>query len=310
MPSKNNIKNKAQLSHNKHTFGAERGCQKKKKRRAQKQQEAERAEKKEEKGGTRQGPLGDGDLNVLLLGEGDFSFAAALALEWGACDKGDKLTASGLSSESAALKTEGTDDNIETIKAFGGLVLHRVDATALHACDALQQTKKKGRHFDRIVFNFPCSSAGGHKARPADLVIADQQALLRGCFKSVLSGKLLATLGQIHITLRPADASKWDLVTLAKLAGLRVHSCGPFDASKYQGYVSPHLDTPAVTYALVVASPPAAKLEAEAKSAKIAAVAKAHPELRLGPTGQTFNEAWQARHKKGLPSSRQSTHPR
>jgi hypothetical protein len=226
MPSKNNIKNKAQLSHNKHTFGAERGCQKKKKRRAQKQQEAERAEKKEEKGGTRQGPLGDGDLSVLLLGEGDFSFAAALALEWGACDKGDKLTASGLSSESAALKTEGTDDNIETIKAFGGLVLHRVDATALHACDALQQTKKKGRHFDRIVFNFPCSSAGGHKARPADLVIAEQQALLRGCFKSVLSGKLLATLGQIHITLRPADASKWDLVTLAKLAGLRVHSCG------------------------------------------------------------------------------------
>jgi hypothetical protein len=84
----------------------------------------------------------------------------------------------------------------------------------------------------------------------------------------------------------------------------------PFDASKYQGYVSPHLDTPAVTYALVVASPPAAKLEAEAKSAKITAVAKAHPELRLGPTGQTFNEAWQARHKKGLPSSRQSTHPR
>ena len=226
MRSKNNIKNMAQLSQNKHTFGAERGCQKKKKRRAQKQQEADRAEKKEEKRGTPQGPLGDGDLKVLLLGEGDFSFAAALALEWGACDKGDKITATALSSESAAIKTEGAEDNIETVKAFGGTVLHRVDATALHACDALQQTKKKGRHFDRIVFNFPCSSAGGHKARPADLVIADQQALLRGCFKSVLSGKLLATLGQIHITLRPADASKWDLVTLAKLAGLRVHSCG------------------------------------------------------------------------------------
>ena len=84
----------------------------------------------------------------------------------------------------------------------------------------------------------------------------------------------------------------------------------PFIASNYHGYMPPHPDTPAVTYALVEAAPPAAKLEAEAKAAKIAAVAKAHPELRLGPTGQTFNEAWQARHRKGLPMSRQSTHPR
>ena len=29
-----------------------------------------------------------------------------------------------------------------------------------------------------------------------------------------------------------------------------------------------------------------------------AALAKAHPELRVGPTGQTYKEAWKQRHRK------------
>ena len=36
----------------------------------------------------------------------------------------------------------------------------------------------------------------------------------------------------------------------------------------------------------------------EEKAKKIAALAKAHPELRIGPTGQTYKEAWKQRHGK------------
>ena len=52
-----------------------------------------------------------------------------------------------------------------------------------------------------------------------------------------------------------------------------------------------------MTYAFF--EPPPKVDEAEKKAAAIAAVAKAHPELRMGPTGQTYKEAWKQRHKKG-----------
>ena len=63
-----------------------------------------------------------------------------------------------------------------------------------------------------------------------------------------------------------------------------------------------------MTYALW--EPPLKPDEAAVKAAKVAAIAKAHPELKIGPTGQTFNEAWQMRHRKGLPMQKHLTKPR
>ena len=52
----------------------------------------------------------------------------------------------------------------------------------------------------------------------------------------------------------------------------------------------------AVTFMLVEQ---AEKVDAAAeKAAKVAALAKARPDLRLGPTGQTYKEAWKQRHRK------------
>ena len=100
------------------------------------------------------GSLGDGDLRVLLLGEGDFGFAAALAMDWGECPQ---LTATTLGSESATLALKGdVEDNVETVKAFGGTVCFKVDATALHASELVMARAGK-RGYDRIVFNFPAS---------------------------------------------------------------------------------------------------------------------------------------------------------
>ena len=232
--------------------------------------------------------LGDGDLRVLLLGEESFGFAAALALTWGDCAK---LTATTQSSQSAALSSHvDAVDNVETVKAFGGTLAFRVDPTALHASEAVVRRGAKG--YERVLLHLPAASA----KQAAHLAVAENEALLRGVFKSVLSNRLLKNgTGELHVTLRLAEAESWSLVALAKLAGLRVKACTPFAAHEYQGYDAP-VDEELVTYALF--EPPPKVDEAEKKAAAIAAIAKAHPELRMGPTGQTYKEAWKQRHKK------------
>ena len=48
---------------------------------------------------------------------------------------------------------------------------------------------------------------------------------------------LLASGGEIHVTLAhgpPYDS--WDCVLIAKLAGLRVRRCVPFEAARFAGY--------------------------------------------------------------------------
>jgi hypothetical protein len=240
-------------------------------------------------GSSANAPLGGGNLRCLLLGEGCFGFAAALAMDWG--DLATNLTATTPESEAATFTMgQEAEDNVETVRAFGGSVRFRVDATAL---PGRELRPKSG--FDRIVLNFPSVSTTSSSKQQA---VAEQQSLLRGIFKSVLSNRLLnATGGELHITLRTSEADEWSIVTLAKFFGLRVRSCSKFDASRYTGYVPPPGCENAVTYAFH--EPPPQLDEAEKKAQKIAAIAKARPELRLGPTGQTYKEAWKQRHKKG-----------
>ena len=231
--------------------------------------------------------LGDGDLRVLLLGEGDFGFAAALALEWGDCSN---LTATTVATEAATLAMAEAEDNLETIKAFDGVVAFKVDAMALTASSTVMQRAHKG--FDRIAFNFPSSTASAlsHAA------IEQSQTLLRGIFRGALSDQLLRkSSGELHVTLRPIDADAWKLVDIAKIAGLRMKSSEPFEPARYQGYTPPTSDM-AVTY--VFTQPPPKVDPEQQKALAHAALAKAHPELRLGPTGQTYKEAWRQRHKK------------
>lgn len=134
MPGKNNMRDKSSMS-GKHKF-----ISKKMKRSAKADDEAKQKAKPSasSKADPKAPPLGEGNLCVLLLGEGDFSFAAALAYSWsevgGDCDK---VTATALGTEAKTLKIKGAEDNTEAVKAFGGTVLYGVDATSLHTCDAL-----------------------------------------------------------------------------------------------------------------------------------------------------------------------------
>lgn len=157
----------------------------------------------------------DADARVLLVGEGDFAYAAALALSWGQCAN---LTATTIASETSTLRLDEAEDNIECLRAFGGTVAFKIDATNLQASDAVMARRgKKG--YDRIVFNFPsavsvsggtASGAGGGKVAlgASGASVEAQQALLRGLFKSVLSSRLLRVpSGELHVALRKVSAS-------------------------------------------------------------------------------------------------------
>jgi 25S rRNA (uracil2634-N3)-methyltransferase len=197
--------------------------------------------------------------HVLLLGEGDFGFAASLATLWGDCSK---LVATALQSEADVLALAGAEDNVETIRACGGTVLFGVDASRLHSGQDVG--RKKG--FDRVVFNFPLVNGGRPRDPPA--FTAANQSLLREVFHHVSTGSLLAENGELHITLprgQPYDG--WSLPTLAKLARLRVKRAVPFDLTCFPGYTSdaPHTGGGALTYALIKAEVLAAPDDAAQK---------------------------------------------
>jgi 25S rRNA (uracil2634-N3)-methyltransferase len=186
--------------------------------------------------------------HVLLLGEGDFGFAASLATLWGDCSR---LVATAMQSEAEVLSQAGAEDNVETIRACGGTVLFGVDASRLHS--GHDAGRKRG--FDRVVFNFPLVSGGRPKDPPA--ITGANQLLLREVFQNASTGSFLAEAGELHITVpRGQPYEGWSLPTLAKLAKLRVKRAVPFEMSCFPGYTpsgAPHTGGGALTYVLVKA---------------------------------------------------------
>ena len=89
---------------------------------------------------------------VLLIGEGDFSFARALVRDEKLGIVPANVIATTLDQESELKEKypETLEANIEELKQKGVFVLCNVDATKLEACKAL-----RGRTFDKIVWNFP-----------------------------------------------------------------------------------------------------------------------------------------------------------
>ena len=163
---------------------------------------------------------------TLLVGEGDLSFGAALAVAWGAAEN---LTATVFDDEAtAARKYAAAAENASTLRALGARVLYGVDATRLPG----GSKALRAGGFDRVVFNFPHAGAG---IKDQKRNIETNQALLRGFFTTAPA--LLASGGEIHVTLAhgpPYDS--WDCVLIAKLAGLRVRRCVPFEAARFAGY--------------------------------------------------------------------------
>ncbi|XP_077361200.1 ferredoxin-fold anticodon-binding domain-containing protein 1 [Festucalex cinctus] len=168
-------------------------------------------------------------LSILLVGEGNFSFSAALCRSPSAVS----VTATCLQQQEEALRQEGAFNNVQTIKDSGGRVLFEVDSTKLGVCASLQ-----GHLFDRVVFNFPhCGRKSGVKKN---------RQLLKEFFLSCV--EVLAKDGEVHVSLcngqggTPADQPRrerhnsWQVVAMAAEAHLVLSDVRSFESDKYQSY--------------------------------------------------------------------------
>ncbi|CAG0902117.1 unnamed protein product, partial [Darwinula stevensoni] len=164
---------------------------------------------------------------ILLVGEGDFSFAASLAR----LHPGVGIVASTVSTAIDSLEAV---QNVEAIKSQGGAVLCGLDGKKLHKCPFLQERPR----FTAIVFNFPHSGGKMRMDRNRHLLrrfLASAKRILDP------GGRILVTLcgGQAGV---PVDVpsreygNTWQLPTQVATCGLRITNVHPFDGDAFPGY--------------------------------------------------------------------------
>lgn len=166
------------------------------------------------------------DDRILLVGEGDFSFAKSIVETHGCCD----VTASCYDGQETLFEkyTPQAEENVRYLEEEGQTVLYDVDATRLSEHKNL---KSAGR-FDRVIFNFP--HVGG-KSKDVNRQVRFNQELLVKFFEA--AAKLLANEGTIVVTLFEGEPyTLWNVKDLARHNQLEVRRSFKFAAEAYPGY--------------------------------------------------------------------------
>ncbi|KAH7365876.1 hypothetical protein KP509_18G050800 [Ceratopteris richardii] len=197
------------------------------------------------------------DQHILLVGEGDFSFAASLASEF---KNAPHLVATSLdsfgylslslcahmhtfgnefqqrircSNEDPAAKVPVTfRRSLKQMEEAGVEVMHGVNIRSMVNDDRLLH-----RRFDRIVYNFPHSGFLEKHAETSNAVIKRHRRLLSAFFNN--ASKLLRPGGEVHVTDHVRlPYTKWDIENLARSNRLQLEACPLFKRDLYDGYVN------------------------------------------------------------------------
>ncbi|XP_019436702.1 PREDICTED: uncharacterized protein At4g26485-like [Lupinus angustifolius] len=171
---------------------------------------------------------------ILLVGEGDFSFALCLAKKFG--NARNMVATSRNSRDSLEDMYSGISGKLSELESLGCTVLHGVDVHTMAHHPILQS-----KDFDRIVFNFPHS--GFIDSENDRRQIKRHKKLVRGFFRN--AKHILGYKGQIHITHRTFyPYSEWEIEEIAELENLILVKEEDFKFSCYPGYINKKGDGP------------------------------------------------------------------
>lgn len=176
--------------------------------------------------------------SVLLLGEGDFTFAAALASaasQSASRGQSARIVATSLQSE-AEVRTSHPKRASEALAALasaGGLTLFGLDARFLDECAAVTAQPP-----DCIVWNLPFA---GDIERGKSVKSEPNQQLLRGFFSALIRCvERWHTAGspppKIYVTVSVNQFSDWGLLGVAQDCFVSVKSVRAFEPSMYGQY--------------------------------------------------------------------------
>ena len=165
--------------------------------------------------------------SILLVGEGDLSFAKSIVEHHGCCD----VTATCFDSQTELFEKyePQAEEHARFLEEESQKVLYGIDATKL---DKDKQIKKLSTQWDVIVFNFP--HVGG-KSTDVNRQVRFNQELLVSFFRAALS--VLRQDGTIVVTLFEGEPyTLWNIRDLARHTGLEVSRSFKFMAEAYPGY--------------------------------------------------------------------------
>ncbi|XP_024200090.2 uncharacterized protein At4g26485 [Rosa chinensis] len=166
---------------------------------------------------------------ILLVGEGNFSFAACLAKEFGSAKN---MVASSLDSKESVMirYSNAAPSNLKELEDMGCVILHEVDVHTMR-----QHPLLVNQLFDRVVFNFPHAGFIFMENQMSQIKL--HQDLMRGFFTSAC--EMLKESGEVHVTHKTSHPfSKWEIVKLAEETGLYLVEEASFTRGDYPGYLN------------------------------------------------------------------------
>ncbi|KAL7582795.1 hypothetical protein Lser_V15G45720 [Lactuca serriola] len=163
---------------------------------------------------------------ILLVGEGDFSFSVSLAMAFGSASN---IVASSIDTYDYLIKNyKNAKANLDILRKFGAQLLHVVNAVKMKNHTDLRKQKS-----DRIVYNFPHSGDRG-KESDEDIIV-NHQNLVQSFLWNARA--LLRPKGEIHVTHKTTHPySSWNIEEVASECGLTLVECVKFKIEDYPTY--------------------------------------------------------------------------